>query len=86
MKPLVSTYDSTESEKFRLRMPHFSAASGSILFTTVENLARWDRNYFEGRVGANVVEEMQIRSKFSYGCRIGYASGLVTGHKGVTTF
>ncbi len=58
---------------------------GSNLYTSVEDLARWDRNFYDGTVGgAAVVAEMQRPATLNGGASVGYAAGLRLGtYKGL---
>ena len=50
------------------------------LLTTVEDLALWDENFYNPRVGgAALVQQLQERGKLNDGTRIDYAAGLVLG-------
>jgi CubicO group peptidase (beta-lactamase class C family) len=63
----------------------YSNTGATSLFTTVEDLARWDDNLTTGRVGGAAVQAaMLVRGKLNNGREIGYASGLVLGnHRGL---
>jgi hypothetical protein len=48
------------------------------LFTTVEDLARWDENFYTGKVGGkDLLAQMQVKGKLNDGTEIRYASALV---------
>jgi hypothetical protein len=53
--------------------------------TTVEDLARWDQNFYDKIVGGDwVIEQMQIRGQLNDGEQISYARGVVIGsYKGL---
>lgn len=47
------------------------------LLTTVEDLALWDRNFYDGRIGGKeLLDKMQLTGVLSSGKPINYASGL----------
>src|SRR5262249_52547030 len=50
------------------------------LFTTIEDLARWDENFYSGKVGGqDVLAQMQTQGVLNNGTQIQYASGLMIG-------
>lgn len=52
----------------------------SNLFTSVEDLAKWDRNFYDARVGGQeLVTRMQEKGRLSSGKMIPYAAGLRIG-------
>jgi CubicO group peptidase (beta-lactamase class C family) len=57
------------------------------LHTTIEDLAKWDRNFYEPRVGnVKLLEEMQRKAKLNGGKEIDYAGGLRHGtYRGLRT-
>ena len=63
----------------------YEAASSSVvgqggLYTTVEDLARWDENFYDGHVGGKtLLAEMQVQGRLNNGKTIDYASGLFIG-------
>ena len=58
----------------------YSNVGATSLFTTLEDLARWDQNLQDGRVGGTAVAAaMLVRGKLNNGKEIDYASGLVHG-------
>jgi len=61
-----------------------SLVGGTGLFTTVEDLARWDENFYSGRVGdASAIGQMLQRGRLNNGEEIDYAFGLIWGsHRG----
>jgi hypothetical protein len=49
----------------------------SNLYTTVEDLTRWDQNFYDGKVGGKaLIEQMQAKGKLADGKEISYAGGL----------
>ena len=58
----------------------YSNTGATSLFTTVEDLALWDQNFYDARVGGpSIMAAMQTVGQLNNGRRIGYASGLVIG-------
>lgn len=77
---------------WRISIPDFAIVGASSLFTTVEDLARWDRNFYTGHVGGpEVLDLLQERAVLADGDTVSYAYGLgfdtyrglpVVGHSG----
>lgn len=58
----------------------YSNVGATSLFTTVEDLARWDENFYSGQVGGkDLLARMQLKGLLNNGSEIAYASGLVIG-------
>ena len=72
---------------YRLSIPDFAVAGATSLFTTVEDLARWNRNFRSGEVGGRgVVQQLQEMTALAGGAQVSYAFGLVHGtHRGRRT-
>lgn len=68
-------------------MPADDHAGSSNLFTTVGDLARWDENFYEPKVGgAAVVAQMLTPGTLNDGTRLEYAGGLIVGsYRGLKT-
>jgi len=63
---------------YRLSIPDFDVVGASSLHTTVEDMARWDRNFITAEVGGRaVVDGMLTRGVLGSGDTIAYALGLV---------
>ena len=65
----------------------YSNVGATSLFTTVEDLALWDENFYTGKIGGkDLLAQMQIKGKLNTGTEIGYASALVIGsYRGLKT-
>lgn len=72
---------------YRLSIPDFDVVGATSLFTTVEDLARWDRNFLTAEVGGRaVVEDLLTRGVLTSGETIAYAAGLIhDDHRGLPT-
>jgi hypothetical protein len=72
---------------FRLSVTNFDTVGATSLLTTVEDLARWDENFYNPKVGgAALVEQQLLRGKLNSGKELDYASGLVHGkYRGLPT-
>jgi CubicO group peptidase (beta-lactamase class C family) len=72
-------------EGWRYTALSFSNVGATSLFTTVEDLARWDANFDDARVGGPaLVAAMQVPGRLNSGREITYASGLgIRSHRGL---
>ena len=72
---------------YRLSIPDFAIAGATSLFTTVEDLARWNRNFGTGEVGGrDVLRQLAEPGALDDGARLSYAFGLAHGtHRGRRT-
>ena len=72
---------------YRLSVTNFDTVGATSLLTTVEDLARWDENFYNPRVGgaAMVAQQLQ-RGKLNSGKELDYAFGLEHGtYRGLAT-
>lgn len=74
-------------DKFRLSVTNFDTVGATSLLTTVEDLARWDANFEEKKVGGDGLQEvMSRRGALNNGEKLNYAFGLVfDSHRGLPT-
>ena len=72
---------------FHSSVPDFDVVGATSLFTTVEDMALWDRNFSSGTVGGHeMVEQLHRRGTLNDGAAISYAFGLAHGtHRGFDT-
>ncbi|MGD8278859.1 MAG: serine hydrolase domain-containing protein, partial [Gemmatimonadota bacterium] len=68
-------------------IPDFDVVGATSLFTTVHDLAAWDRNFYTGRVGGHAaLERMTGRFVLNDGDTIAYGHGLALGtYRGLRT-
>ena len=80
-------YEADGAGGYRLSIPDFAVVGASSLFTTVEDLARWNRNFRRGEVGGrDAVRRIQETTTLAGGAQVSYAYGLVHGtHRGRRT-
>lgn len=80
-------YESDRADGYRLSIPDFAVVGATSLFTTVEDLAHWNRNFQTAEVGGrSVLEQLQERGTLAGGARISYGLGLAHGmHRGRRT-
>lgn len=78
-------YEPDSSGRFRLAMPNHAITGSTAVMTTVTDLARWERNWYQPTVGgASVIRSMHERSVLTSGDTTEYAGGLVIGrYRGV---
>lgn len=76
-----------KGEGFRLSVTNFDTVGASSLLTTVEDLAKWERNFHDGRVGGPpLLRQMVERGVLSDGKPINYAFGLrLESYRGLPT-
>ncbi len=68
VKNLAYGYIPTKGDTFRLSMPTSNTVGPGGLLTTVEDLARWDQNFYDGRVGGNAfIEQLHQPGKLNDG-------------------
>ncbi|HKP45524.1 MAG TPA: serine hydrolase domain-containing protein [Pyrinomonadaceae bacterium] len=66
---------------WRISSPLFDFVGPTGVYTTVGDLARWDQNFYDHRVGsAWLFSELQRPGKLNDGHEIDYAAGLFVGH------
>ncbi|MEO8657347.1 MAG: serine hydrolase domain-containing protein [Bryobacteraceae bacterium] len=72
---------------YRLSVTNFDTVGATSLLTTVEDLQRWDENFYNPRVGgAALLKQQLVRGKLNGGKELDYASGLVHGkYRGLAT-
>jgi CubicO group peptidase (beta-lactamase class C family) len=74
-------------QAYRVSMPAFDVAGPTNLVTTIEDMARWERNFLTGELGGRaVLEDLQTRGVLANGDEIPYAAGLRHGrYRGLPT-
>src|SRR5688572_8856841 len=72
---------------FRISMSGFEQIGDGSVMTTVEELARWDGNFYTGSVGGRpLLARMEMRGSLTSGRELDYASGLIVGtYRGLRT-
>ena len=73
-------YSMPRPGEFRLLMPGFDVVGDGGLYTTVEDLAKWARNFDERTVGDSSLSRLILtRGQLNSGTPISYAFGLTSG-------
>jgi CubicO group peptidase (beta-lactamase class C family) len=85
VKNQAYAYVGAPSNTFKLSVPNYDTVGASSLLTTVEDLARWDQNFYDYRVGGeDALAQMQTAGKLNGGATTGYGLGLAIGtYKGL---
>jgi len=85
VKQQAYAYNPGPGGAFKLSVPNYDTVGASSLLTTVEDLARWDQNFYDKKVGGDwAIDQMQIRGALNDGQQISYARGLAIGdYKGL---
>ncbi|MCK5651703.1 MAG: beta-lactamase family protein, partial [Gemmatimonadetes bacterium] len=80
-------YARTEDGGLRISIPDFDVVGATSLHTTVEDMGRWDRNFYTAQVGGTeLLHEMHRRGILNSGEEIGYALGISHGmYRGLRT-
>jgi CubicO group peptidase (beta-lactamase class C family) len=74
------SYSPREEGGFQHSVLSYATVGATSLFTTVEDLARWDQNFYEAKVGGSaVVDLVQTPGVLNDGERLRYAFGLNIG-------
>ena len=83
----TSAYQKSDNGKWKISIPVFDTYGATSLFTTVEDLAKWDENFYSKKVGGNdFVHAMQVTGLLNNKASQTYASGLfITTYKGYKT-
>ena len=76
-----------EGAGYGIEMSDWEQTGDGAVLTTVEDLARWNQNFFEPKVGdAKLIADMQVVGVLNSGKKITYASALVIGtYRGLPT-
>jgi len=87
VKNRAYSYVPVKENGFKKRRLNYANVGATSLFTTAEDLAKWVKNFEDGRVGGKeVIVQMQKQGVLNNGKKISYAFGLVIGeHKGLRT-
>lgn len=72
--------------RFEIRFPDSELVGGSNVYTTVDDLLRWEGNFYHARVGGVLVTRLRSRPALASGETIPYAYGLMIGeYRGLRT-
>ncbi len=78
-------YTPREKGGFAIDMSGFEQTGDGAVYTTVEDLQKWDQNFYEPKVGGKeLIEQLQLVGALNSGETLTYARGLnVTTYKGL---
>ena len=81
------SYEPAGEELFKNAVLSYATVGATSLFTTVEDLALWDQEFYQGKVvGMDVIEQMHEEGILNDGKKTGYALGLALGtYQGLKT-
>ncbi len=81
----AASYAPGPEGSFAVQMSNWEQTGDGAVQTTVEDLAKWDQNFYDPKVGgAGLVEQLQTRGTLNDGETIPYARGLlVEEHRGL---
>jgi CubicO group peptidase (beta-lactamase class C family) len=81
----ATAYSRNAVGEFQIQMSNFEQTGDGALLTSIEDLAKWDRNFYEPKVGDRQwLDQMHIAGRLSDGVEIDYAAGLyVDRHSGL---
>ncbi len=76
IKHMANGYDE-RNHACALNLPDLDTVGPCCVATTVQDLARWDENFYNPQVGGQqIVQQLQERGELSDGARLHYAAGL----------
>jgi CubicO group peptidase (beta-lactamase class C family) len=81
-------YDPNEwKDGYKLNVSYFEQAGDGAVHTSVEDLWKWDENFYTGKIGGKIfLAELQDRGKLNSGKALNYAKGLfVAEYRGLHT-
>jgi hypothetical protein len=81
-------YDENEKKDgFTLNVSYFEQTGDGAVHTTVEDLLKWDENFYSGQIGGKIfLAEFQETAKLNDGKKLDYAKGLViSNYRGLRT-
>jgi CubicO group peptidase (beta-lactamase class C family) len=87
VKDRTSAYQPRKGGGLKISIPVFDTYGATSLFTTVEDMAKWDQNFVDKKVGGEAgVEQMLTPGVLNSGKKLAYAFGLSIGeYKGLKT-
>jgi CubicO group peptidase (beta-lactamase class C family) len=87
VKDRTSAYQPRKGGGLKISIPVFDTYGATSLFTTVEDMTKWDQNFVDKKVGGEaVIEQMLAPWVLNNGKKLAYAFGLAIGeYKGLKT-
>jgi CubicO group peptidase (beta-lactamase class C family) len=83
----ATSYSPEGYNKFKISVLSYANVGATSLFTTVEDMALWDEEFYQGRVfGKEVIDAMHTKGVLNSGKEIDYAHGLmISNYRGLKT-
>ena len=87
VKNRAYSYEKGQDGAYKYVALSYSTVGPSSLFTTVEDMAKWDENFYTGKVGGKqLIADIQRQGNLNSGKEINYADGLYIGkYRGLNT-
>jgi len=87
VKGRTSAYETKKGGGLKVSIPVFDTYGATSLFTTVEDMAKWDQNFVDKKVGGEAaINQMLTTGLLNDGKKLNYAFGLSLGeYKGLKT-
>ncbi len=80
IKNMAVGYEPAKGNTFRISITNFDTVGATSLLTTVKDLALWDENFYNPRVGGpGLIKQMLERGRLNNGEQLDYAFGLFLG-------
>src|SRR6266496_2534150 len=80
-------YDVSENGGYKLSVSYAEETGDGMLHTTIEDLQKWDENFYSGSIGGkNFAAEMERQARLDDGTTVAYAKGLfIANYRGLRT-
>jgi CubicO group peptidase (beta-lactamase class C family) len=73
-------YDPRKDGGYAINVSYFEQTGDGAVHTSVQDLLKWDENFYSGKVGGqSLLEKLQERGKLNSGKNLEYAKGLFVG-------
>jgi CubicO group peptidase (beta-lactamase class C family) len=80
VKSRATGYSPLPGGGFAIDMSNWEHVGDGSLMTTVEDLVKWDQNFYDGKVGGkDLVRRMEIPGRLNDGTKLNYGCGLIIG-------
>jgi CubicO group peptidase (beta-lactamase class C family) len=80
VKSRATGYSPSSGGGFGIDMSNWEHVGDGSLMTTVEDLVKWDQNFYDGKVGGkDLVRRMEIPGRLNDGTKLNYGCGLIIG-------
>jgi len=77
IKNRAYSYDKDQDGAYKYVALSYSTVGPTGLFTDIEDMAKWDENFYTGKVGGkDLIADLQLQGKLNSGRQISYADGL----------